>query len=181
MYSIVILRYLFWILITIVKQIIWVSSGSIKLYTLKKFLIPVLIILKNHSLIAASQLIDISCVDYLNSTYRFHLHYFLLSLLSNIRFQLIIPICSFTSVTSITKLFTSAYWLERETWDMFGILFVNHYNLRRLLTDYGFNGYPLIKNFPLTGYTEIFYDDGQKTILKEQVELAQEYRVFSLF
>lgn len=64
---------------------------------------------------------------------------------------------------------------------MFGILFFNHSNLRRLLTDYGFNGYPLIKNFPLTGYTEIFYDDGQKTILKEQVELAQEYRVFSLF
>jgi NADH:ubiquinone oxidoreductase subunit C len=90
-----------------------------------------------------------------------------------------ISIDELTPVNSITNIYKSSCWMEREVWDMNGIFFENHPDLRRILTDYGFEGYPLRKDFPLSGYTEVRYDDSQKRVVSESLEMSQEYRVFN--
>jgi NADH-quinone oxidoreductase subunit C len=90
-----------------------------------------------------------------------------------------IQISELTSIPSITGIFKSACWMEREVWDMNGIFFENHPDLRRLLTDYGFEGHPLRKDFPISGYVELRYDDSQKRVIYESIEMSQEYRIFN--
>lgn len=109
---------------------------------------------------------------------RFCLVYNLLSTRYNFRLILKSFVGSTNTVDSVTNIYKSANWWERETWDMFGIIFNNHPDLRRLLTDYGFEGHPLRKDFPLSGYTEIRYDEGEKKIVYEPVEFLQEFRNF---
>jgi NADH-quinone oxidoreductase subunit C len=123
-------------------------------------------------------LVDIAVVDFPNVNNRFCLNYCLLSVKYNTRIILKTELNELTPIDSITKIHKSACWIEREVWDMFGIFFEKHPDLRRLLTDYGFNGYPLRKDFPLTGYLEMRYDDSQKRIVFEPIEMTQEYRVF---
>ena len=124
------------------------------------------------------QLVDVCGVDYPGRSARFEVVYNLLSLTHNRRLRVKVETDEETPVPSVTGVFSSADWWEREIWDMFGIYFSDHPDLRRLLTDYGFEGHPLRKDFPLTGYVEVRYDDEVKRIVYEPVELTQEYRSF---
>jgi len=131
----------------------------------------------NNSLAQFKVLNDLCIIDYPEKMDRFELSYNLLSIKYNFR----IFIKSYTSAyaPSLSALFNSANWIERECWDMFGVFFTNHPDLRRILTDYGFDGFPLRKDFPLTGYIEIRYDDEKANIVYEPLELSQEYRLFN--
>ena len=123
-------------------------------------------------------LIDITGVDYPERERRFDVVYHLLSMYQNHRVRLKAAVRDGEIVPSITGVFPSANWFEREIFDMFGILFSGHPDLRRILTDYGFRGYPLRKDFPTTGYTEVRYDETEKRVVYEPVSLVQEYRQF---
>ena len=134
--------------------------------------------LRDEPLLSFTQLIDLCGIDWPEKKERFQVAYNLLSMNNNSR----IRVKSFTdnnnSLPSITKLFPSSDWYEREAFDLFGIKFEGHKDLRRILTDYGFEGYPLRKDFPLTGYVEVKYDEEKKRVVYEPVKLEQEYRDF---
>jgi NADH/F420H2 dehydrogenase subunit C len=121
---------------------------------------------------------DITAVDYPTKTERFEVVYNLLSLQYNTRVRIKTQVSELTPLESLVPLYNSASWWERETWDMFGIFFSNHPDLRRILTDYGFEGHPLRKDFPLSGYVEVRYDDSEKRVLTEALELTQDFRYF---
>ena len=125
-----------------------------------------------------SSLVDITAVDYPGRAKRFDVVYHFLSMYQNHRIRLRVSIREEEMVPSIIEVHPSANWFEREVFDMFGILFSGHPDLRRILTDYGFRGYPLRKDFPTTGYTEVRYDEAQKRVVYEPVKLVQEYRQF---
>ena len=125
-----------------------------------------------------STLVDITGVDYPDRIKRFDVVYHLLSMYQNHRIRLKISIRENEAVHSIVSVHPSANWFEREVFDMFGILFRDHPDLRRILTDYGFQGFPLRKDFPTTGYNEVRYDEVQKKVVYEPVSLTQEYRQF---
>ena len=124
------------------------------------------------------QLIDIAGVDYPDNEKRFELVYLFLSHENNLRIKLLIKFESDQSINSLTKIFPSANWMEREVFDMYGIKFKNHPDLRRILTDYGFKGHPLRKDFPLTGFNEVRYSEKDKKVIYEPVKLEQNYRNF---
>lgn len=138
----------------------------------------ILIILREESGGNFTQLIDITAVDYPSRAKRFELIYLLLSVKTNQRLRLKAEIGDGEVAPSVSHLFSSAVWAEREVWDMFGIFFAGHNDLRRLLTDYGFEGHPLRKDFPLTGTVETRYDDAEKRVIYEPVTLTQEFRDF---
>jgi NADH-quinone oxidoreductase subunit C len=123
-------------------------------------------------------LIDICGVDYPNRPRRFDVVYHLLSVSKNARIRVKVETDETTPVPSASSVYPAATWFEREAFDMYGILFSGHPDLRRILTDYGFSGYPLRKDFPLTGYVEVRYDDEQKRVVYEPVKLVQEFRDF---
>ena len=125
-----------------------------------------------------SSLVDITAVDYAGRAKRFDVVYHFLSMYQNQRIRLRVSIREDQMVQSIVDVHPSANWFEREVFDMFGILFSGHPDLRRILTDYGFRGYPLRKDFPTTGYTEVRYDEVEKRVVYEPVSLVQEYRQF---
>ena len=125
-----------------------------------------------------STLVDITGVDYPDRTKRFDVVYHLLSMYQNHRIRLKVSIRESEAIHSIVAVHPSANWFEREVFDMFGILFRDHPDLRRILTDYGFQGFPLRKDFPTTGYNEVRYDEVQKKVVYEPVSLTQEYRQF---
>ena len=125
-----------------------------------------------------NSLVDITAVDYPNRAKRFDVVYHFLSMYQNHRIRLRVQIREDDMLPSIISVHPSANWFEREIFDMFGILFSGHPDLRRILTDYGFRGYPLRKDFPTTGYTEVRYDEVQKRVVYEPVSLVQEYRQF---
>ncbi|MBM1219420.1 NADH-quinone oxidoreductase subunit C [Ponticoccus sp. SC2-23] len=125
-----------------------------------------------------SSLVDITAVDYPGRGKRFDVVYHFLSMYQNQRIRLRVQIREDEMLPSIIEVHPSANWFEREVFDMFGILFSGHPDLRRILTDYGFRGYPLRKDFPTTGYTEVRYDEVQKRVVYEPVKLVQEYRQF---
>ena len=134
--------------------------------------------LKNHTNSQYKILSDICAVDYPFKKNRFEVVYNLLSITYNSRITIIISIDEKTPVNSCTDIYSAAGWFEREVLDMFGIFFIGHKDLRRILTDYGFKGHPLKKDFPLTGFTEVRYSDFEKRIVLEEVSLAQDYRTF---
>lgn len=125
-----------------------------------------------------STLVDITAVDYPEREARFDVVYHFLSMYRNQRIRLKVAVREDDMVPSLTDVHPSANWFEREVFDMFGILFSGHPDLRRILTDYGFRGYPLRKDFPTTGYTEVRYDEEQKRVVYEPVSLVQDYRQF---
>ena len=141
-------------------------------------LISVLQFLKTDENCKFRQLIDIAGVDYPNESKRFNLVYLLLSHEYNLRVKIKFKIDKDQKSLSVTKIFPSANWMEREIFDMFGIKFNNHPDLRRILTDYNFEGYPLRKDFPLTGFTEVRYSEKEKKVISEPVKLEQNYRDF---
>ena len=124
------------------------------------------------------QLMDLCGVDYPEREKRFEVVYNLLSLTHNMRVRVKVEADEETPVPSVSGVFSSATWWEREAWDLFGIYFSEHPDLRRIMTDYGFDGHPLRKDFPLTGYVEVRYDDEQKRVVYEPVKLTQEFRTF---
>ena len=123
-------------------------------------------------------LMDVCGVDYPERTKRFDVVYHLLSPHLNQRIRVKVQVDAETSIPSVVDVFPAAGWFERETWDMYGVMFSGHPDLRRLLTDYGFRGHPLRKDFPLTGFMEVRYDDEQKRVVYEPVKLTQEFRSF---
>ena len=160
-----------------------VSSSKIVHETLnvsieKDDLKEVLLFLKSNPDMKFKQLIDITAVDYPNKKNRFRMIYLLLSHEFNKRIIIDFPLNENEKVFSITSIFPSANWMEREVFDMYGIDFQDHPDLRRILTDYGFEGHPLRKDFPLTGHTEVRYNEDQKKVISEPVKLEQNYRNF---
>ena len=141
-------------------------------------LIDVVQFLKSNENCKFKQLIDIVGVDYPENEKRFELVYLLLSHEKNIRIKILIKIPIEQTINSLTKIFPSANWMEREVFDMYGIKFKNHPDLRRILTDYGFKGHPLRKDFPLTGFNEVRYSEKEKKVIYEPVKLEQNYRNF---
>lgn len=135
--------------------------------------------LKNDNNCQFKVLVDLTAVDYIENDKRFEVVYLLLSLKYNTRIKVKTHINEMTLLDSVSDIHKGANWAEREVWDMFGIYFKNHPDLRRILTDYGFDGHPLRKDFPLNGYSAVRYDDTQKIVLYETSELAQEYRDFN--
>jgi NADH dehydrogenase (ubiquinone) Fe-S protein 3 len=142
-------------------------------------LLKIMKFLKNHTNCQFKQLSDISGTDYPERKNRFEVAYQLLSIQYNTRIRIKTFVDEITDVPSVTNIFSSADWMEREVWDMFGVFFSGHPDLRRILTDYGFEGHPLRKDFPLSGYVEIRYDDELKRVVSEPLELTQEFRNFN--
>jgi NADH dehydrogenase (ubiquinone) Fe-S protein 3 len=149
------------------------------LVVLNKNLLTTLKILKFHIGSRYDLLTCISGVDLLGKNYRFSVVYDFLSLTYNSRLRVKIFVDEVTAVDSIIPLFINANWWEREVWDLYGIYFEKHTDLRRILTDYGFEGHPLRKDFPLSGNSEVCYDESKKRVVVEPLELAQEFRTFS--
>ena len=148
------------------------------IHTKNEYLLDLLNFLKNNQLLQFKTLISITAVDYPNNSNRFELNYFLLSYKLNTRLIIKLETNDTTPVNSIVSIYSGANWYEREVWDLFGVFFSNHPDLRRILTDYGFEGFPFRKDFPQTGFVEVRYDDQKKYVMYEPLEVAQEYRSF---
>ena len=152
--------------------------GELLIETSEEELIDVIIFLKSNDKLKFRQLIDIAGVDYPDDEKRFKLIYLLLSHEKNIRIKVSINFEVEKKIPTITKIYPSANWMEREVFDMYGIEFKDHPDLRRILTDYNFEGHPLRKDFPLTGFTEVRYSEKEKKVVYEPVKLEQNYRDF---
>ena len=160
-----------------------ISGSEIKykellLNTSANEIIEVIKFLKVDDRFKFKQLIDIAAIDYPNEEKRFELVYLLLSIENNHRLKISIKFEINEKIPSIVKVFPSANWMEREIFDMYGIKFINHPDLRRILTDYNFKGHPLRKDFPLTGFNEVRYSEKEKKVIYEPVKLEQNYRNF---
>lgn len=153
-------------------------KDEIVIYIYPQYIIPMFYFLRDNSNTQFKTLIDITAVDYPSRILRFEIVYNLLSIQYNSRIRIKSCIDEINPVYSVTEIYASAGWWEREVWDMFGIFFSNHPDLRRILTDYGFEGHPLRKDFPLSGYVEVRYDDSEKRVITEPIELSQEFRYF---
>lgn len=141
-------------------------------------IVPVLTLLRDAPDFECKMLIDICGVDYPQRAERFDVVYHVLSLSQNARLRVKVTTDEATPVPSVTGVFSASGWFERECWDLYGVSFSGHADLRRILTDYGFDGHPLRKDFPLTGYTEVRYDETQKRVVYEPVQLPQDFRNF---
>ena len=157
------------------------ADNEIVLLIDSKFLFDVLFFLKNHTQFQFKILTSIAGVDYPFINKRFQVVYDILSIKFNRRLRLKVIVDELSYVDSCEKIYPAANWYECEVWDMFGIFFKNHSNLRRILTDYGFEGHPLRKDFPLTGFIEMRYSENQKRVISESIEFSQEYRTFNFF
>lgn len=173
--------------ITIIKYIFYLyinKKGSIVrnnfIFTDKNYLTKVINYLYLDINTQLKMLSDITAIDNVNKPKRFTLVYNLLSILYNIRMFIYVPLGYFESIITLTSIYPCANWYEREVWDLFGILFIHHNDLRRILTDYGFIGFPLRKDYPLSGYKEIYYDFFVETLLYKNIKLNQKFRLFKL-
>lgn len=155
-----------------------ISHGELTLMVDVNDILDVLKYLRDDPACAFTQLIDLCGVDYPDRPERFEVVYHLLSMTQNQRIRVKSSVDEKTAVPSATDLFDAASWFEREAFDLYGVLFAGHPDLRRLLTDYGFEGHPLRKDFPLTGHVEVRWDDEEKRVVYEPVSLMQEFRDF---
>ncbi len=155
-----------------------VDRNELMVWTTPSSVVGLLTFLRDDSNCLFKLLVDLCGVDYPDREQRFEVVYNLLSLKRNLRIRVKLSTGENEPVPSVTGAFSVAGWFEREAWDLFGIFFSDHPDLRRLLTDYGFEGHPLRKDFPLTGYVEVRYDEEQKRVIYEPVRLTQEFRSF---
>jgi NADH-quinone oxidoreductase subunit C len=155
-----------------------VAYGELTLTAEASKLVEVVTYLRDNPACGFNNIIDICGVDYPGRAKRFDVVYHFLAPKLNQRIRLKIQTDETTPVASLTDLFPGALWFERETYDLYGVLFTGHPDLRRLLTDYGFDGHPLRKDFPTSGFVEVRYDDAEKRVVYEPVRLAQEFRQF---
>lgn len=160
----------------ILKIIIY--KNEIILYVSSRYIKNVLYFLNKHTNTQYKILSELCGVDYPERKKRFEVVYNLLSIRYNSRIRIKVLTDELTPISSAVSIYKGANWMEREIWDMYGIYFTNHPDLRRILTDYGFEGFPLRKDFPLSGYTEVRYDDEQKRVVSEPIQLSQEFRSF---
>jgi NADH/F420H2 dehydrogenase subunit C len=160
-----------------IKSIVLENEGVV-INIDKEYLLPLLTFLKLNSSFQMKELLDVCGTDYPEREDRFEILYALLSVRYAKRLFLKLRTSEANAVSSAVSIYNSAGWLEREVWDMYGVFFGQHPDLRRILTDYGFEGFPLRKDFPLSGYTEVRYDDSQKKIVVEPLEMQQEFRYF---
>jgi len=156
-------------------------KNEIAVHIENDLLLKFLIFLKFNLLCQYNVLTSISGIDFIKKQNRFELVYDLLSIRFNNRIRIKNSINQLQLIDSCEKVYSAAGWFENEVFDMYGIFFSNHSNLRRILTDYGFEGYPLRKDFPLSGFVELRYDDSQKRLVTDYIQLAQEYRTFDFF
>ncbi|WKL56587.1 NADH-quinone oxidoreductase subunit C [Asticcacaulis sp. ZE23SCel15] len=154
------------------------AYGELTLTVERERIIEIMAKLKDGEHYRFHQLIDLTGVDYPKRDLRFDVVYHLLSLTQNLRIRVKVMTDEVVPVASLREIYPNADWYEREAFDMYGILFANHPDLRRLLTDYGFEGHPLRKDFPMTGHVEVRYDEAQKRVVYEPVKLVQEFRKF---
>jgi NADH-quinone oxidoreductase subunit C len=155
-----------------------IARGELTLNVRREGIVRVVTFLRDDGKCQFRQLLDVAGVDYPDREARFDVVYHLLSMKQNQRVRVKLPAAENMPVPSVTSVFSAAGWWEREAWDLYGIFFSDHPDLRRILTDYGFEGHPLRKDFPLTGYVELRYDDDQKRVVYEPVKLTQEFRTF---
>ena len=155
-----------------------ISKGELCLLVPRAHLAEVMLQLRDNQSLGFSQLIDICGVDYPERPERFEVVYQLLSLRHNLRLRVKVQTDEISPVPSIVGIYSAAGWFERETWDLLGVTFSNNPDLRRILTDYGFEGHPLRKDFPLTGYVEVRYSEEEKRVVYEPVKLVQDFRNF---
>lgn len=157
---------------------IYIEKGEMNIIVDPLYITQVLMFLKDHTYGQFKLLMDITAVDYPDREKRFEVVYILLSVKYNSRVIVKTYIDEMTPIDSITTIYSSGNWYEREVWDLFGIYFLGHPDLRRILTDYGFEGHPMRKDFPLSGYVEVRYDDEKKRVVTEPLEMTQEFRSF---
>ncbi|MCG8359737.1 MAG: NADH-quinone oxidoreductase subunit C [Kiloniellales bacterium] len=155
-----------------------IAHDELAIWIERDAVIKVMTFLRDDQNCQFKQLIDVTAVDFPEREARFEVVYNLLSLRHNQRIRVKLATDENTPVESVTPVFSAANWFEREAWDMYGVFFAEHPDLRRLLTDYGFEGHPLRKDFPLTGYVEVRYDENQKRVVYEPVNLVQDFRNF---
>lgn len=155
-----------------------VKLGELMVTVKRAAILAVLTALRDDPACSFEQLTDVTAVDYPDRIERFEVVYQLLSYKHNRRMRVKLTTDEDTPVPSAVSIYSAANWFERETWDMFGVFFDNHPDLRRILTDYGFEGHPFRKDFPLTGYVEVRYDEDQKRVVYEPVRLTQDFRSF---
>ena len=155
-----------------------VVSGELVIHAVPSKIVSLMEFLRSNPNLQCSTLIDLTAVDYPTRDKRFDVVYHLLSMYQNLRVRIKVSINDDELIPSISQTHKAAEWFEREVFDMYGIRFSDHPDLRRLLTDYGFKGHPLRKDFPTTGYSEVRYDEVQKAVIYEPVSLSQEYRQF---
>jgi len=155
-----------------------IPGGELIIYTHRDSIIDVLTFLRDDEKCKFTQLIDLCGVDYPNEVERLEVVYNLLSMTKNLRMRVKVTTTESIPVPSVAGVFSAAGWFEREAWDMYGVYFSDHPDLRRILTDYGFEGHPQRKDFPLTGYVEVRWDDEQKRVVYEPVKLTQDFRNF---
>ena len=155
-----------------------VTHNELMLTTRPGCIVEVATHLRNDQQCLFKMLVDITAVDFPERTPRFEVVYNFLSIRHNQRVRVKVPVDEDQPVPTVSEVFSTAGWFEREVWDLFGVPFSDHPDLRRIVTDYGFEGHPLRKNFPVTGFVEVRYDDEQKRVIYEPVSLAQEYRRF---
>ncbi len=155
-----------------------IAYGELTLTVRADRIVPILKFLRDDAQCRFIQLMDLCGVDYPERNRRFDVVYHLLSMHANMRIRVKAAVGEDEAIATVKDIFPCAEWYEREAFDMYGILFTGHDDLRRILTDYGFEGYPLRKDFPLTGEVEVRYDDEQKRVVYEPVKLVQEYRNF---
>lgn len=155
-----------------------ITHGQLTVHVARNELHGLIKFLRDNSKCAFQIFLDVTAVDYPNRPERFDVVYHLLSLTKNHRVRVKTTTDEDTAIDSMVDLYPTANWFEREVWDMYGIYFNNHPDLRRILTDYGFEGHPLRKDFPLTGYVELRYDQEQKRCVYEPVKLNQDFRTF---
>merc|ERR1712001_57528 len=163
-----------------VQKVQLTAGDELEVLIAPEGVLPVISFLKEHHNAQFASLADIAGLDMPTREFRFEIVYNLLSLRYNSRIRVKTYTDELTPIDSINSVFAAANWYEREIWDMFGVFFTNHPDLRRILTDYGFEGHPLRKDFPLSGYIEVRWDDEAKRVVQEPVELAQEFRKFDL-
>lgn len=154
-----------------------IAYGELNIEARADQIVPLLTLLKDDADFQFQQLIELCGVDYPERPLRFDVVYLLLSLTKNLRLRVKVQTDEDTAVPSVTGVYPNADWCERETFDMYGVFFSGHPDLRRILTDYGFHGHPLRKDFPMTGYVEVRYDDSLKRVVYEPVKIT-EYRAF---
>lgn len=155
-----------------------ICSGELTVLTTKKSVEALMLFLRDNERYRFQTMIDLCGVDYPEREERFEVVYQLLSVTSNLRIRVKLSIGMDDIVPSIACIYSAAGWYEREAWDMYGILFSGHDDLRRILTDYGFSGHPMRKDFPLTGFQEVRYDGDKKAVIYEAVKLPQDFRSF---
>lgn len=163
----------------------WIQSSSLEkgemIFVIHpEYILPFFTFLRDHTNTQFKMVLDITAVDYPTRNKRFEVVYNLLSIHYNSRIRIKTCVDEITPVDSLVSLYPGANWFERETWDLFGIYFANHPDLRRILSDYMFQGHALRKDFPLSGFVEVKYDDAEKRVITEPLQMTQEFRYFDM-